>query len=153
MEYLSANGIIHQDLASRNCLVVTKDFDVKVAFFSLSEDAHSKDYYLYKDAHVPLRWLSPEALFDENYSEKSGVWAFGVVVWEVYSLGKQPYPDITDEAVLKTLKKNLSLTRPTGCPEELYALLMNCCRINPDERPKFSEIVTLMDEIPVDSNV
>eukprot|EP00794_Sanderia_malayensis_P020616 gene20616-22651_t len=153
MEYLSANGIIHQDLACRNCLVVSKDFDVKVAFFSLNEDTYASDYYIHRDAHVPLRWLSPEALFDENYSEKSGVWAFGVVVWEIHSLGKRPYPDKSDEDVVKRLRKNLKLGTIDGCPHEVNALIANCCRINPDERPKFSEIVPTIAEIPVDSNV
>lgn len=153
MEYLSANRIIHQDLACRNVLVLSKNLDVKVAFFSLNEDLYKDDYFMFNGTHVPLRWLSPEALFDESYSEKSGAWAFAVVIWEVYSSCKQPYPNMSDEEVVKSRRKDLNLDRPDGCPDEMYALMMNCCRNNPDERPKFSEVVATIAEIPIDSNV
>ena len=153
MDYLTVNGIIHHDLACRNCLVTSKDCHVKVAFFSLSEDAYAEDYCLYNGAHVPLRWLSPEALLQTAYSEKSGVWAFAVVMWEVFSNGKRPYPGKTDEEVVKSIKKKNQLEVIDDMPEQLAKLMKNSFRINPDERPKFSDIVTTFEEMPTDSNV
>lgn len=153
MDYLSINGIIHHDLACRNCLVVSKDCGIKVAFFSLSEDTYEDDYCIYNSAHVPLRWLSPEALIQTAYSEKSGVWAFGVVIWEVFSNGKQPYPGKTNEEVIKSIKKKNQLAAPEQLPDQLNKLMKNCFRLNPEERPKFSDIVTTLEDMQTDSKV
>ena len=153
MDYLSANGIIHHDLACRNCVVMSEDCHLKVAFFSISEDLYVDDYCLYNDAHVPLRWLSPEALFREEYSEKSGVWAFGVVMWEIYNNCKRPYPGKSDEEVVKCLKKKNQFDTSDGIPKQLSKLVKNCVRINPDERPKFADMVLEIENIPSDSSV
>ena len=153
MDYLSVNGIIHHDLACRNCLVISNDCSVKVAFFSLSEDTYEDDYCQYNGAHVPLRWLSPEALLQTAYSEKSGVWAFGVVIWEAFSGGKQPYPGKTNEEVIKSIKKKNQLEAREELPDQLGKLMKNCFRLNPDERPKFADIVTTFEEMPNDSKV
>ena len=153
MEYLSANRVIHHDLACRNCIVMSPDLNIKVAFFSLSEDLYASDYYIFNNASVPIRWLSPEALFDEEYSEKSGVWAFGVVLWEIFSYCKQPYPGKSDEEVIKSLRRDNLLERPKECPDEVFELMSNCFRKKPEERPKFADIVANITEIPVDSNV
>lgn len=153
MDHLSANGIIHHDLACRNCLVVSKDCHVKVAFFSLSDDTYEADYCLYNGAHVPLRWLSPEALLDASYSEKSGVWAFGVVIWEIFSNGKQPYADKGNEEIIKSIKKKNQLETIKEMPDQLTSIMKDCLRRNPAERPKFADIVTKFEEMPGDSNV
>ena len=153
MEYLSVNGIIHNDLACRNCLVISRDCHVKVAFFSLSDDTYENDYCLYNGAHVPLRWLSPEALLDAEYSEKSGVWAFGVVIWEVFSNGKQPYTGKENEEIIKSIKKKNQLEAIDEMPDDLSKMMKSCFRRNPNERPKFADIATKFEDMPTDTKV
>ena len=129
------------------------NLDIKVAFLSICEDTYAMDYYMLNGASVPLRWLSPEAVEDEDYSDKSDVWAFAVTAWEVYSPGQQPYSEMQDEEVLKGIRKDLRLPRPSGCSMEVYKILETCWAADPEARPKFDELVSAFASVQVDSNV
>lgn len=149
MDYLIKQHYMHRDLAARNC-VVRSNKSVLITFLSLCEDTYKDDYYTLNDAPVPLRWLSPEAIQEENYSEKSDVWSFGVTIWEIFSGGENPYSSFDNDAVLKGVCMDLRLTKPTGCPNSIYSIMESCWNVNPDERPNFSDLKTLVSEASVD---
>ncbi|XP_067092530.1 inactive tyrosine-protein kinase 7 [Osmerus mordax] len=152
MEHLSSQRFVHRDLAARNCLVSSQR-QVKVSALSLSQDVYSSEYYHYRQDWVPLRWLPAESVVEDDFSTKSDVWAFGVLMWEVFSLGELPYTKLSDDEVLEALQAGrLKLTAPECCPSRVYQLMLRCWS-SLKERPCFSEIVSALGDLPSDSKV
>ncbi|KAL4612862.1 inactive tyrosine-protein kinase 7-like [Arapaima gigas] len=153
MEHLSNHRFVHKDLATRNCLISAQQH-VKVSALSLSRDVYKSEYYHHRHAWIPLRWLPAESIFEEDFSTKTDVWSFGVLMWEVFSLGDLPYAKLSDEDVLEGLKAgNLKLAAPEICPSKVYKLMLRCWAANPKERPSFSEMAGALGELPLDSKV
>ncbi|XP_003217573.2 inactive tyrosine-protein kinase 7 isoform X1 [Anolis carolinensis] len=151
MEHLSNNRFIHKDLAARNCLVSAQR-QVKVSSLSLSKDVYNSEYYHYHQTWIPLRWMPPEAALEDEFSTKSDVWSFGVVMWEIFTLGEMPYSKLADEEVLAGLQSGkMKLPHPEGCPSKLYKLMQRCWSASPKDRPSFSEIANMLGESPSES--
>ena len=127
MAYLESERYVHCDLAARNCLV-SSGLVVKIADFGMSRNLYSKDYYRTQgETSLPVRWMPPEALVYGKFSTKTDVWAFGVVVWEVFSFGLQPYWGHTNEAVMDMVRKGILLEKPENCPDKLFTLVKGGC--------------------------
>ncbi len=153
MEHLSNHRFIHKDLAARNILL-TSTLEMKVASLSLCRDVYASEYFPFHTHMLPLRWMPPEAILDDEFSTKTDVWSFGVFVWEVFTLGDLPYKKRTDEEVMKGLKNgDCILDPPPNCPKEMHELIEKCTAESAKDRPSFSEIVLLIGEIQVDSDV
>ncbi|XP_029926803.1 inactive tyrosine-protein kinase 7 [Myripristis murdjan] len=153
MEHLSNHRFVHKDLAARNCLI-NGQRHVKVSALSLSKDVYNSEYYHYRQAWIPLRWLPAESIFEDDFSTKSDVWAFGVLMWEVFSLGEMPYTKLNDDEVLEGLQTGkLKLPVPEGCPSKVYKLMVRCWAPSLKERPSFTDIVHALGELPSDSKV
>ncbi|XP_012496345.1 PREDICTED: inactive tyrosine-protein kinase 7 isoform X4 [Propithecus coquereli] len=151
MEHLSNNRFVHKDLAARNCLVSAQR-QVKVSALGLSKDVYNSEYYHFRQAWVPLRWMSPEAILEGDFSTKSDVWAFGVLMWEVFTHGEMPHDGQADDEVLADLQAGKArLPQPEGCPSKLYRLMQRCWALSPKDRPSFSEIANTLGDSPVDS--
>nr|XP_020453243.1 inactive tyrosine-protein kinase 7 [Monopterus albus] len=153
MEYLSNHRFVHKDLAARNCLINSQR-RVKVSSLGLSKDVYNSVYYHYRQAWIPLRWLPAESVFEDDFSTKSDVWAFGVLMWEVFSHGEMPYIKLSDDEVLEALQTGkLKLPVPDGCPSKIYKLMVRCWALGLKERPSFTDIVHTLGELPSDSKV
>ncbi|XP_011815783.1 PREDICTED: inactive tyrosine-protein kinase 7 isoform X5 [Colobus angolensis palliatus] len=153
MEHLSNNRFVHKDLAARNCLVSAQR-QVKVSALGLSKDVYNSEYYHFRQAWVPLRWMSPEAILEGDFSTKSDVWAFGVLMWEVFTHGEMPHGGQADDEVLADLQAGKArLPQPEGCPSKLYRLMQRCWALSPKDRPSFSEIASTLGDSPVDSKL
>ncbi|XP_056617372.1 inactive tyrosine-protein kinase 7 [Triplophysa dalaica] len=153
MDHLSRQRFVHKDLAARNCLI-SGQRHVKISSLSLSQDVYSSEYYHYRQAWIPLRWLPAEAVFENNFSAKSDVWAFGVLMWEVFSLGELPYNSLNDDNVMEALQSGkLSGCPPENCPSAVCSLMSRCWASSPKERPGFSEIARTLAHIPTDTKV
>lgn len=114
---------------------------MKIANFGLSHDLHSKDYCCLsstKTTPLPLRWLSPEALQHNKFSVYSDIWAFGVLSWEAFSFGTQPYPDLSNKQVMACILNHQLLPKPDKCPERIYQVLLKCWNKLPAKRPWFN---------------
>ncbi|ROT61155.1 putative high affinity nerve growth factor receptor-like, partial [Penaeus vannamei] len=99
MEYLSSQHFVHRDLACRNCLV-GENLCVKISDFGMSRDVYTCDYYKVGGSRMlPVRWMAPESIMYGKFTLESDVWSFGVVLWEIYSFGKQPYYGNSNEHV------------------------------------------------------
>uniref|UniRef100_A0AAY5K5Y9 Protein tyrosine kinase 7 (inactive) n=1 Tax=Esox lucius TaxID=8010 RepID=A0AAY5K5Y9_ESOLU len=153
MEHMCNHRFVHKDLAARNCLI-SGQRSVKISSLSLSKDVYNSEYFHYRQSWIPLRWLPAESVFDDDFSTKSDVWAFGVLMWEVFSLGELPYTKLTDDQVLEGLQAGkVKLPAPDGCPSKVYKLMSRCWAASLKERPSFSEVVSALAELPSDSNV
>lgn len=120
--YLEEMHFVHRDLACRNCLVSSVEREtrvVKIGDFGLARDVYNNDYYRKDGGLLPVRWMSPESLCDGVFTSQSDIWAFGVLCWEIMTLGQQPYPARNNVEVLKYVRDGGRLEKPEGCPNEL----------------------------------
>ncbi|XP_017263447.1 fibroblast growth factor receptor 1b [Kryptolebias marmoratus] len=145
MAYLASKKCIHRDLAARNVLV-TEDKVMKIADFGLARDIHHIDYYKKTtNGRLPVKWMAPEALFDRIYTHQSDVWSFGVLLWEIFTLGGSPYPGVPVEELFKLLKEGHRMEKPSACTQEMYLMMRDCWHAVPSRRPTFQQLVEDLD--------
>ncbi|EYC03842.1 hypothetical protein Y032_0091g2451 [Ancylostoma ceylanicum] len=141
MRYLHSMNCVHRDLAARNCLISSEGV-IKVADFGLSvilEQGHTMCRTIIKEA--PIRWFAPECCYKEpSFSKKTDVWAFGSVMFEVFSNGSKPFLDVKDQAIIKAIRRAEMPDPPSETPAEATNLLKKIWVLNPDERPSFNGI-------------
>ncbi|CAG7835412.1 unnamed protein product [Allacma fusca] len=150
MVYLSDRKFVHRDLATRNCLINENMF-VKIADFGLSQKIYLQDYYKgQEDDAIPIRWMPLESILFNKYTIESDVWAFGVVLWEIFSFALQPYYGMTHEEVVKYIKDGNMLQPPDGVPIRVYEIMRLCFNQNPASRPAFRTVYHLIEDIQND---
>ena len=146
MGHISKKGILHRDLAARNILVRVmgkEDVLVKLCDFGLGRMLDGgENYYVVSDkqAAMPIKWSAPEALEFKKFSAKSDVFSFGVVMWEVWSHGADPYAEWPMVSILKRIKAGERLEYPFGCSQNIYDLMLECWRIEPKDRPDWEQL-------------
>ncbi|XP_017123977.1 tyrosine kinase receptor Cad96Ca [Drosophila elegans] len=147
MDYLTSRGIIHRDLAARNILI-TDDHTCKVADFGFARDViTSKIYERKSEGKLPIRWMATESLYDNIFSVKSDIWSFGILMWEIVTLGSTPYPGISAADVMRKVRDGYRLEKPEHCRRELYNIMYYCWSHDPQERPLFAEIIQMLDKL------
>lgn len=136
MEYLASKNLLHRDLAVRN-LLLTDNHVVKICDFGLAR--HDESYQIKKlDVPLPVRWMALESILDQEYTVKSDVWSFGVVLWEIFALGELPYSgQQINRSFIQWLKAGNRLERPRNSPKEIYDLMLKCWSRDPKSRPSF----------------
>ncbi|XP_060102360.1 vascular endothelial growth factor receptor 2 [Heteronotia binoei] len=148
MEFLASRKCIHRDLAARNILLSENNV-VKICDFGLARDIYKDPDYVRKgDARLPLKWMAPETIFDRVYTIQSDVWSFGVLLWEIFSLGASPYPGVKiDEEFCRRLKEGTRMRAPDYTTPEMYQTMLDCWHGEPKQRPTFSELVEHLGNI------
>ncbi|XP_063296324.1 tyrosine-protein kinase receptor TYRO3 [Pelobates fuscus] len=147
MEYLSSKNFIHRDLATRNCML-NEDMTVCVADFGLSKKIYSGDYYRQGCASkLPVKWLALESLADNIYTTHSDVWAFGVTLWEITTLGQTPYAGIENSEIYSYLIAGNRLKQSPDCLDELYEVMCQCWITEPKRRPCFTDLRRRLETI------
>ncbi|XP_014477823.1 PREDICTED: mucin-19-like [Dinoponera quadriceps] len=142
MEYLASKKIIHRDLAARNVLVDHNKL-CKIADFGMSRFAN-EDGEVIETRHgrnaLPIRWMAPESLIYSLFTTKTDVWSFGILMWEIVTLGSTPYPDMTAREVMRNVHNGYRLERPSHCRSELFRVISRCWHADPDRRPEFQTL-------------
>ncbi|XP_069743784.1 tyrosine-protein kinase Mer isoform X2 [Narcine bancroftii] len=147
MEYLSNRNFLHRDLAARNCML-QMDMTVCVADFGLSKKIYSGDYYRQgRIAKMPVKWIALESLADRVFTVKSDVWAFGITMWEIVTRGMTPYPGIQNHEIYEYLEANHRLKQPPDCLDEVYDIMYSCWRLDPADRPTFSDLNAILSKV------
>eukprot|EP01117_Protostelium_nocturnum_P009841 TRINITY_DN3509_c0_g1_i3.p1 TRINITY_DN3509_c0_g1~~TRINITY_DN3509_c0_g1_i3.p1 ORF type:complete len:1275 (+),score=280.88 TRINITY_DN3509_c0_g1_i3:74-3898(+) len=149
MQYLNSQGILHRDLSSRNVLVVHdgQRYSMRVTDFGMSRKT---DEYTHDPETVilPYKWVAPEVMKTNKWTQFSDVWSYGICLWELYSIGMPPYDDLTNkEAVNIILTKGCTLEQPTMCPDDVWAIMLNCWLMDPNLRHTFDSIVFKLGNI------
>ncbi|KAF5298515.1 hypothetical protein FQR65_LT00057 [Abscondita terminalis] len=142
--YMEENRFIHRDIAARNCLLTTKGPGrvVKIADFGMSRDIYRSDYYRKGGrAMLPIKWMPPEAFLDGIFTTKTDVWSFGVLLWEIMSMGYMPYTGCANRQVMQLVTSGGRLEPPTNCPGPIYGIMTQCWHPDPDQRPNFKLIL------------
>ncbi|KAM9310211.1 LOW QUALITY PROTEIN: vascular endothelial growth factor receptor 3 [Pholidichthys leucotaenia] len=153
MEFLASRKCIHRDLAARNILLSENNI-VKICDFGLARDIYKDPDYVRKgNARLPLKWMAPESIFDKVYTSQSDVWSFGVLLWEIFSLGASPYPGVQiDEEFCKRLKDGVRMRAPETASPEIYGKLA-CWYREPKRRPTFHALVQILGDLLQDNSL
>ncbi|XP_029705349.1 LOW QUALITY PROTEIN: ephrin type-A receptor 7 [Takifugu rubripes] len=148
MRYLSDMGYVHRDLAARNILI-NSNLVCKVSDFGLSRviDDDPEAVYTTTGGKIPVRWTAPEAIQYRKFTSASDVWSYGIVMWEVMSYGERPYWDMSNQDVIKAIEEGYRLPAPMDCPPGLHQLMLDCWQKDRAERPKFDQIVSILDKM------
>ncbi|NXU12830.1 NTRK1 factor, partial [Pardalotus punctatus] len=140
MVYLASLHFVHRDLATRNCLV-GHDLVVKIGDFGMSRDIYSTDYYRVGGrTMLPIRWMPPESILYRKFTTESDIWSFGVVLWEIFTYGKQPWYQLSNTEAIECITQGRELERPRTCPSEVYAIMQSCWHREPQQRRPIKEI-------------
>ncbi|XP_065663229.1 uncharacterized protein LOC136085756 isoform X3 [Hydra vulgaris] len=147
MEFLSCSKLVHRDLAARNILVGAGKI-VKISDFGLTRKINDELTYMSKKKRrLPIKWMSVEAIFDQLFTSFSDVWAYGVVLFEIVTLGGTPYPTISNCELLPLLKSGYRMDKPENCSEEMYNIMLQCWNEDPLQRPTFTTLREHFDEV------
>ncbi|XP_040210746.1 tyrosine-protein kinase transmembrane receptor ROR2 [Rana temporaria] len=142
MEFLSSHHVVHKDLAARNILVFDK-LSVKISDLGLFREVYAADYYkLVGNSMLPIRWMSPEAIAYGKCTIDSDIWSYGVVLWEIFSYGLQPYCGYSNQDVIEMIRNRQVLLCPDDCPAWIYSVILECWNEFPARRPRFKDIHT-----------
>uniref|UniRef100_A0A8D0G8M3 Tyrosine-protein kinase receptor n=1 Tax=Sphenodon punctatus TaxID=8508 RepID=A0A8D0G8M3_SPHPU len=147
MVYLASQHFVHRDLATRNCLV-GENLLVKIGDFGMSRDVYITDYYrVGGHTMLPIRWMPPESIMYRKFTTESDVWSLGVVLWEIFTYGKQPWYQLSNNEVIECITQGRVLQRPRTCPKEIYDLMLGCWHREPHMRLNIKEIHILLQNL------
>ncbi|GMT29129.1 hypothetical protein PFISCL1PPCAC_20426 [Pristionchus fissidentatus] len=139
MCYLESVGVVHRDLAARNVLLDVH-YTAKISDFGLAKDVNSPGGDS-STGKFPIKWTAPEALRQSKFSTKSDVWSFGILLWEIFSFGRVPYPRIPIQDVVRHIERGYRMEAPEGCPAEITRLMHDTWHLTPNDRPAFNQIL------------
>uniref|UniRef100_A0A8C3XMH3 receptor protein-tyrosine kinase n=1 Tax=Chelydra serpentina TaxID=8475 RepID=A0A8C3XMH3_CHESE len=151
MEFLASKNCVHRDLAARNVLICEGKL-VKICDFGLARDIMRDSNYISKGStFLPLKWMAPESIFNNLYTTLSDVWSFGILLWEIFTLGGTPYPELPmNEQFYNAIKCGYRMSKPNHASNEIYDIMQKCWEEKFEIRPSFSQLVGLMGNLLAD---
>lgn len=152
MAYLESNKVVHRDLAARNILI-SADYTAKVCDFGLASRETFNDYLTSgAGCRIPIKWTAPEALRHGEFSSRSDMWSFGILLYEIYTFGRLPYPKIPLAEVVKYVESGYRMECPDGCPKSIYDIMRRSWNASAKERPSFADILKEIEIIESDTD-
>jgi serine/threonine protein kinase len=144
MLHLHKHNIVHRDLAARNILL-TSGGDPKISDFGMSRILEKEDEGKTNSTIGPVCWMAPESLAHSNYSKKSDVWTFGIVVYEIVAQCEPHKDQQIFQIGTRIRDEGLTPTIPSNCPPKLRELMQMCWQMQPEQRPSFEAICALVE--------
>lgn len=121
--------------------MLDEQFTCKISDFGLARDIYESDLYSRSSkSRLPVKWMAIESIFDNIWTIKSDVWSFGVVIWEIFTLGAFPYPGMTADEAMHKVRDGHRMKQPSNCPDQIYEIMSDCWSIDQNERPSFDKI-------------
>ncbi|XP_032877251.1 tyrosine-protein kinase HCK-like isoform X3 [Amblyraja radiata] len=144
MAYIEQMKYIHRDLRAANILV-SESLACKIADFGLAR-LIDHEYTAREGAKFPIKWTAPEAINYGTFTIKSDVWSFGVLLSEITTYGRVPYPGMSNPEVIRSLERGYRMPRPDNCSNELYDIMLNCWKNIPEDRPTFDYLQSILED-------
>lgn len=151
MAYIERKNYIHRDLRAANILV-NETLHCKIADFGLARIIDS-EYTAHEGAKFPIKWTAPEAINFGTFSIKSDVWSFGILLTEIVTYGRIPYPGMTNPEVIRSLDRTYRMPCPDSCPDELYEIMSMCWKQKPEDRPTFEFLQNTLNDFFIATEV
>uniref|UniRef100_A0A8D3BYU1 Tyrosine-protein kinase n=1 Tax=Scophthalmus maximus TaxID=52904 RepID=A0A8D3BYU1_SCOMX len=145
MAFIERMNYIHRDLRAANILVAD-NLVCKIADFGLARLIEDNEYTARQGAKFPIKWTAPEAALYGRFTIKSDVWSFGILLTELVTKGRVPYPGMVNREVLEQVERGYRMPCPQGCPESLHDMMRHCWKKEPDERPTFEYIQSFLED-------
>uniref|UniRef100_F6ZYN6 Tyrosine-protein kinase n=1 Tax=Ornithorhynchus anatinus TaxID=9258 RepID=F6ZYN6_ORNAN len=145
MAFIEEKNYIHRDLRAANILV-SESLCCKIADFGLARLIEDNEYTAREGAKFPIKWTAPEAINYGTFTIKSDVWSFGILLTEIVTYGRIPYPGMTNPEVIQNLERGYRMPQPENCPEELYDLMQLCWKEKPENRPTFEYMKSVLED-------
>ncbi|XP_021019454.2 platelet-derived growth factor receptor alpha [Mus caroli] len=148
MEFLASKNCVHRDLAARNVLLAQGKI-VKICDFGLARDImHDSNYVSKGSTFLPVKWMAPESIFDNLYTTLSDVWSYGILLWEIFSLGGTPYPGMmVDSTFYNKIKSGYRMAKPDHATSEVYEIMVQCWNSEPEKRPSFYHLSEIVENL------
>ncbi|NXA41429.1 LCK kinase, partial [Eudromia elegans] len=127
-------------------ILVNEALGCKIADFGLARLIEDNEYTAREGAKFPIKWTAPEAINYGTFTIKSDVWSFGILLTEIVTYGRIPYPGMTNPEVIQNLERGYRMPPPEQCPPELYELMEQCWRERPEQRPTFEYLRSVLDD-------
>eukprot|EP00730_Choanoeca_flexa_P014648 TRINITY_DN6484_c0_g1_i2.p1 TRINITY_DN6484_c0_g1~~TRINITY_DN6484_c0_g1_i2.p1 ORF type:complete len:583 (+),score=112.06 TRINITY_DN6484_c0_g1_i2:182-1750(+) len=146
MAYLSNQDFVHRDLCARNCLV-HDNLTVKISGFDSSFTMEGSPNEI-KNGHITMnvRWMSPQVISDGDYTTKSDVWSYGILLFECVTFAGKPYPNLSNQQVCDEVVRGHTMAMPDHCPHSIYRIMRRCWHIGPQSRPDFEDLLGMTSE-------
>ncbi|KAG7205479.1 hypothetical protein KM043_007466 [Ampulex compressa] len=145
--FMHGRGLLHRDIAARNCLIEPSSLRVRLADAALARDLFPQDYHCLGDnENRPIRWMALESLQHNQYSTATDVWSFGVFLWELATLGQQPYVEVDPFEMMACLRDGYRLAQPRPCPDELFAVMAVCWLGLSRDRPTMPQLLAYLQD-------
>ncbi|XP_028809355.1 tyrosine-protein kinase fynb isoform X3 [Denticeps clupeoides] len=145
MAYIERMNYIHRDLRSANILV-GDNLVCKIADFGLARLIEDNEYTARQGAKFPIKWTAPEAALYGKFTIKSDVWSFGILLTELVTKGRVPYPGMNNREVLEQVERGYRMPCPQDCPSSLHELMLQCWKKDPEERPTFEYLQAFLED-------
>ncbi|XP_041470895.1 tyrosine-protein kinase receptor Tie-1-like [Lytechinus variegatus] len=139
MQFLASKQIIHGTLSAHNVLLGDRK-QCKISDYGLSSS-------LFSDQDKATRWSSPETMVTGSPTTEGDIWSFGIVFWEIVTLGARPYPNMTFTTVQTEVANGYQMPRPRHCAQEVYAIMTGCWKKDPTNRTNFDQILKDLEKI------
>lgn len=147
MEFLEKRKFVHRDLAARNILLYDHRH-AKISDFGLTRDVYETNVYQPTSARkLPYKWMAIESLFSQRFTVQSDVWSFGIVLWEIVTLGGSPYPSIPLKDLYGLLNEGYRMEKPENCSDKIYQIMLSCWHPNPNSRPSFTQLKHALEKL------
>uniref|UniRef100_A0A672U3I2 Tyrosine-protein kinase n=1 Tax=Strigops habroptila TaxID=2489341 RepID=A0A672U3I2_STRHB len=145
MAYIERMNYIHRDLRAANILV-GDNLVCKIADFGLARLIEDNEYTARQGAKFPIKWTAPEAALFGKFTIKSDVWSFGILLTELVTKGRVPYPGMNNREVLEQVERGYRMQCPGNCPPSLHEVMVQCWKREPEERPTFEYLQSFLED-------